>query len=89
MLQVIRYEDLRDFVLIGDSKLLSEPNRRALLAAGVGYLAPVARTPELDAAFLAIPPEERHEMSTSLSAFVAREWTWERTAERLLTVATR
>ena len=47
-----------DFVLVGDSKLLSEPNRRALLAAGVGYLAPLARTPELDAAFLAIPPEQ-------------------------------
>ena len=44
-----------DFVLVGDSKLLSETNRRALLAAGVGYLAPLARTPELDAAFLAIP----------------------------------
>lgn len=47
----------QDFVLVGDSKLLSEPNRRALLAAGVGYLAPLARTPDLDAAFLAIPPE--------------------------------
>ena len=47
-----------DFVLVGDSKLLSEPNRRALLAAGVGYLAPLARTPELDAAFLAIPPDD-------------------------------
>jgi Domain of unknown function (DUF4277)/Transposase DDE domain len=45
-----------DFVLVGDSKLLSEANRRALLAAEVGYLAPLARTPELDAAFLAIPP---------------------------------
>jgi hypothetical protein len=44
-------------VLVGDSKLLSEPNRRALLAAGVGYLASLARTPELDAAFLAIPPD--------------------------------
>jgi hypothetical protein len=31
---------------------------RALLTAEVGYLAPLARTPELDAAFLAIPPEE-------------------------------
>src|SRR5438105_2374059 len=41
-----------DFVLVGDSKLLSEPNRRALVAAGVGYLAPLARTPELDAACL-------------------------------------
>ncbi len=47
-----------DFVLVGDSKWLSETNRRALLAAGVGYLAPLARTPELDAAFLAIPPEQ-------------------------------
>lgn len=46
-----------DFVLVGDSKLLSEANRRALLAAEVGYLAPLARTPELDAAFLAIPPD--------------------------------
>jgi transposase len=47
-----------DFVLVGDSKLLSDTNRRALLAADVGYLAPLARTPELDAAFLAIPPDE-------------------------------
>lgn len=47
-----------DFVLVGDSKLLSAPNRAALLTAGVGYLAPLARTPELDAAFLAIPPAE-------------------------------
>jgi hypothetical protein len=46
-----------DFVLIGDSKLLSAANRQALLAAEVGYLAPLARTPELDAAFLAIPPD--------------------------------
>lgn len=46
-----------DFVPVGDSELLSETNRRALLAAGVGYLAPLARTPELDAAFLAIPPD--------------------------------
>lgn len=47
-----------DFVLVGDSKLLSEANRRALLAAGVGYLAPLARTPELDADFLALPPDD-------------------------------
>jgi hypothetical protein len=46
-----------DFVLIGESTLLSAANRQALLAAGVGYLAPLARTPELDAAFLAIPPD--------------------------------
>jgi hypothetical protein len=46
-----------DFVLIGDSKLLSAANRRALLRARVGYLAPLPRTPELDEAFLAIPPE--------------------------------
>lgn len=45
-----------DFVLLGDSKLLSVANRTALLAGGVGYTAPLARTPELDAAFLAIPP---------------------------------
>lgn len=47
-----------DFVLVGDSELLSEANRHALLAAGVGYLAPLARTPDLDAAFLAIPPDD-------------------------------
>ncbi len=47
-----------DFVLLGDSKLLSEANRQALLAAGVGYLAPLPRSAELDAAFLAIPPEQ-------------------------------
>ncbi len=48
----------RDFVLVGDSKLLSEANRRALLAAAVGYLAPLPRTADLDATFLAIPAEE-------------------------------
>jgi transposase len=53
-----QYAGCQDFVLIGDSKLLSETNRRALLSAEIGYLAPLARTPELDAAFLAIPPEE-------------------------------
>lgn len=53
-----QYAHCQDFVLIGDSKLLSETNRRALLTAGVGYLAPLARTPDLDAAFLAVPPEE-------------------------------
>jgi hypothetical protein len=47
-----------EFVLVGDSKLLSAANRAALLAAEVGYLAPLARTPELDAAFLAIPEAE-------------------------------
>ncbi len=46
------------FVLIGDSKLLSTLNRQALLAAKVGYLAPLARTPELDAACLALAPEQ-------------------------------
>lgn len=46
-----------DFVLIGDSKLLSATNRQALLVAEVGYLAPLARTPELDAACLAIAGE--------------------------------
>jgi transposase len=47
-----------DFVLLGDSKLLSAANRQALLAAEVGYLAPLGRTPELDAAFRAIPSEQ-------------------------------
>lgn len=46
-----------DCVLVGHSTLLSETNRRALLAAEVGSLAPLARRPELEAAFLAIPPE--------------------------------
>jgi hypothetical protein len=47
-----------DFVLIGDSKLLSAANREALLTAQVGYLAPLARTADLDAAFRAIRPEQ-------------------------------
>jgi hypothetical protein len=47
-----------DFVLIGDSKLLPAANRQALLAAQLGYLAPLARTPALDTAFRAIPPEQ-------------------------------
>ncbi len=53
-----QHAQCRDFVLIGDSKLLSERNRRALLDAGVGYLAPLPRTDELDRAFLAIPAAE-------------------------------
>ncbi len=48
----------RDSVLVGDSKLLSEGNRRALLTAEVGYLAPLSRTPDLHAAFLALPAED-------------------------------
>lgn len=47
-----------DFVLIGDSKLLSAANRQALLTADLGYLAPLARTAELDAAFRAIPSQD-------------------------------
>lgn len=47
-----------DFVLLGDSKLLSAANRQALLAAGIGYLAPLARTQQLDAQFLGIAPGE-------------------------------
>jgi hypothetical protein len=58
-MQALReHAQCHDFVLVGDSKLLSETNRRALLAAEVGYLAPLARTPELDAAFLAIPADD-------------------------------
>src|SRR5436190_11797252 len=38
---------------------------------------------------LAIPAEERRELAEAASAFVAREWTWDRTVERLLAVATR
>jgi transposase len=77
-----------DFVLIGDSKLLSAANRQALLAAQVGYLAPLARTPELDAAFLAIPPDawtrveyvserERSKPATERTTYLG----WDSTAE--------
>ena len=47
----------RELVLIGDSKLLSAASRTALLEAKLGYLAPLARTPEPRAACLAIAPE--------------------------------
>lgn len=77
-----------DFALIGDSKLLSERNRQALLAAHVGYLAPLPRTPELDAAFLALLPEERRRLDY-VSAHERRKpaaeqapyWGWDRTVE--------
>jgi glycosyltransferase involved in cell wall biosynthesis len=36
---------------------------------------------------LGLPPEERDELRMGVSRFVAREWTWERTAERLLIAA--
>lgn len=35
---------------------------------------------------LAIPPAERDELRATVSAFVAREYSWQRTAERLLAV---
>jgi glycosyltransferase involved in cell wall biosynthesis len=38
---------------------------------------------------LALPGEEREELCEELSRFVAREWSWERAAERLLRVAQR
>jgi glycosyltransferase involved in cell wall biosynthesis len=34
-----------------------------------------------------LPTAERRELAAALSAYVAREWTWERTAERLLAAA--
>lgn len=49
----------RDFVLIGARTRLSDGHRRALRAAGGGSLAPLARTPEVDAACLAIAPADR------------------------------
>ena len=39
-------------------------------------------------ALLAMDRSEREELSSLARAYVAREWTWERTAERLLSVAT-
>jgi len=36
---------------------------------------------------LMLPPAERDDLRVGVSEFVAREWTWERTAERLLTAA--
>jgi hypothetical protein len=33
---------------------------------------------------LALPPSERARLRSSVSAFVARDWTWGRTADRLL-----
>jgi glycosyltransferase involved in cell wall biosynthesis len=38
---------------------------------------------------LGIPAEERDELRSTVSAFVRREWTWERTADRLLDAAGR
>jgi hypothetical protein len=84
------YADGRDFVLGGDSKLLSAANRQALLTAGLGYLAPLTRTPELDAEFLAIAPEEWEPLDYA-SAREQRRPSAERTtyqgAERQATVA--
>jgi hypothetical protein len=62
----------QDFLLVGDSKLLSDGNRRGLLTAQLGYLGPLARTPELDAAFLAIPAADRVPL-TYLSAHERRK----------------
>jgi glycosyltransferase involved in cell wall biosynthesis len=38
-------------------------------------------------ALLELPPAERVELRQAVSSFVAREWTWERTASRLLEAA--
>lgn len=69
-----------EFVRLGDSKLLSAAHRQALLAAGVGYLAPLPRTPELDAACLAIPPEQLVPLA-SVSAREAGKPSNERTTD--------
>lgn len=36
---------------------------------------------------LALPPAERNELRAAVSAYVGREWSWDRTAERLLEAA--
>jgi glycosyltransferase involved in cell wall biosynthesis len=36
---------------------------------------------------LELPPQERAELRRAVSAFVGREWTWERTAAGLLAAA--
>ena len=33
---------------------------------------------------LTLPSDERHELRAGVSAFVGREWTWERTASKIL-----
>lgn len=46
------------FVLVGDTKLISRANILAACAAGVSFCAPAPASPELAEAFLAIPREE-------------------------------
>lgn len=47
-----------DFILIGDTKLISRRNMLAACAAGVRFCAPAPASRELDKAFRAIPREE-------------------------------
>jgi len=51
---------------------------------GQGALGRLAEAIDL---LLSLPMEQRDELRRGVSAFVAREWTWERTAARLLEAA--
>jgi glycosyltransferase involved in cell wall biosynthesis len=47
----------------------------------------VGRMAEGIRALLSLPPQERNELRRAVSAFVAREWSWDRTTDRLLALA--
>jgi glycosyltransferase involved in cell wall biosynthesis len=47
----------------------------------------VGRMAEGIRALLSFPPQERNELRRAVSAFVAREWSWDRTTNRLLALA--
>jgi glycosyltransferase involved in cell wall biosynthesis len=63
---------------IGRPELLS-------FAPGPGATAHLLRAMER---LVEIPAEERRELGSAISEFVAREWTWERTVEKLLAATT-
>lgn len=47
-----------DFILVGDTKLISRRNMLAACAAGVRFCAPAPASADLDQAFRAIPPQQ-------------------------------
>lgn len=67
-------------------ELEGEVGRPGLLSFEPGPDAPRAVAAGIDR-LLSLPPDERSEIRSRVSAFVAREWTWERSAALLLEAA--
>jgi glycosyltransferase involved in cell wall biosynthesis len=68
------------------SALETEVDRPEMFSFEPGTGAPLRIAAAIDR-LVSLPAHDRSELRTAIAAFVRREWTWERTAERLLDAA--